>query len=59
MHFILVFSTQVSYFNLRLKLSFKLSDFMFFFRDSLDADTLLHKTRDDIGRRNISGKIPK
>ena len=29
-HFIFVFSTQVSYFNLSLKLSFNLSDFMFF-----------------------------
>ena len=31
-HFIFVFSTQVSYFNLTLKLSFKLSDLMFFSR---------------------------
>ena len=34
-HFIFVFSTQVSCFNLSLKLSFNLSDFMFFFSKTL------------------------
>ena len=34
-HFIFVFSTQVSCFNLSLKLSFNLSDFMLFFRNSI------------------------
>ena len=36
-HFIFVFSTQVSYFNLSLMLSFNLSDFIFFSRNSVNT----------------------
>ena len=38
-HFIFVFSTQVSYFSLNLSLSFNLSDFTLFSRNSLNISS--------------------